>query len=659
MMKSYPEFAQKLNDHLDCRDLTRAWLERQVEVAVGSISRWISYENRPGDPEIIYNIADVLGLSDQECQELVEAAGYSYIRREHKADAEGPHLDEPEEAGHRLSSTPETELHLKTIRDKVSLVAEQNAQIDSKITTVAQNAEVQSKLLADSLSAHDRQRKYQPPQQDLQLPIARPFVGRKEIVQNVIEQLQPGNAVTLWGAGGQGKTSIAWKALSDLRASGELTKRFPDGAILHNFAAQPDLEAALTHITKSLKEEIDDSPLGACLRALSGKQALLIFESTEEADEETLRTLHALGNECGLLITTRRQTDAPDKNHLYQISQLPLQDATTLLKEIVDLQDKMSPSAVRLCELIGSQPLAVRVAANYLVETGESIDEYVEWLEEDAVGALSSNSLMERMLQRTIEQIQKDARLLLALAACLGEAPFQEEVVISVLPWNRTQYKRSRKRLLDYELLRQVGSKQLQITHALIYHYARELEDYQREYLSDFADYFAQSSKDMQATVENPNNNAVHMLAVLKRYADLREWGIANRLFLATAVGKDSYFGTYAFSQQHISAFEIGLAAARSLGEAHDEGIRLGQLGRLYLYHGIEDGITYLEQALTFAQKELNQDEELNLLLQLGSAYAGINQEEAINKYKQVLSLTQEREDQLLEIDLCNSGKHR
>jgi tetratricopeptide (TPR) repeat protein len=655
MLKSYPQFAQKLHDHLEDRDFTRAWLERKVGVSVGSISRWISYEKRPGDPEVIYNIADILGLSDRECQELIEDAGHSYSKRENRSDVEDQHLDEQGEAVHLVSNTSETKLYLKEIKDKVSLVAEQNEQIDNKITTVAQNAEAQSKLLANSLSAHDGQRNYQPPQQDLQLPIVRPFVGREEIVRQVIEQLQPGNAVTLWGAGGQGKTSISWKALSVLRASGELTKRFPDGTILHNFAAQPALEAALTHITKSLNEESDDSPIGACLRALSGKQALLIFESTEEADEETLRTLYALGNECGLLITTRRQTDAPDKDYLHQIVQLPLKDATTLLGGIVNTQGKVPSNAARLCNLIDSQPLAVRVAASYLVESGETIDEYIEWLEEDSVGALTSSSLMERMLQHTVDQIPEDARLLLALSACLGLALFQENVITSVLPWNRTQYKRSRKQLLDYGLLRQIGSKQLQITHTLIYHYARGLQEYQQNYLDALSNYFVQmvekNSEGGQVTLKDSDNNSVHILAVLKKCEELQKWNTANKLFLTTAVGKDSYFGKYAFSQQHITAFEIGLAAARSLGEAHDEGIRMGQLGRLYLYHGIKEGITYLEQALTFAQKAQNQDEELDILLQLGSAYTAFNKGEAINKYKQVLSITQEREDRTMEID--------
>jgi tetratricopeptide (TPR) repeat protein len=656
MLKSYPDFAQKLHDHLEDRDFTRAWLERKVGVSVGSISRWISYEKRPGDPEVIYNIADILGLSDRECQKLVEAAGHSYSKRENRSDAEGQHLDEQWEAVHPVSNVSETEIHLKEIKDKVSLVAEQNKQIDNKMTTVAQNAEAQTKLLANSFSAHDRQRKYQPPQQDLQLPIARPFVGREEIVRQVIEQLQPGNAVTLWGAGGQGKTSISGKALSVLRTSGELTKRFPDGAILHNFAAQPALEAALTHITKSLNEESDDNPIGACLRALSGKQALLIFESTEEADEETLRTLYALGNESGLLITTRRQTDAPDKDYLHQIVQLPLKDATTLLGEIVNIQGKVPSSAARLCELIDSQPLAVRVAASYLVESGETIDEYVEWLEEDSVGALSSSSLMERMLQHTVDQIPEDARLLLALSACLGLALFQENVITSVLPWNRTQYKRSRKQLLDYGLLRQIGSKQLQITHALIYHYARKLQGYQQSYLDALSNYFVQlvekNTEGGQITLKDSDNNSVHILAVLKKCEELQKWNTANKLFLTTAVGKDSYFGKYAFSQQHITAFEIGLAAAHALGEEHDEAVRMAQLGGLYLYHGqVGESVIYLEQALASAKKNQNHDEELNHLLHLGYAYTSISKEKAIDKYKQVLALTQEHENRVIVMD--------
>lgn len=652
MVKSYPEFAQNLHDHLENRDRSRAWLERQVKVTGGSISRMISYEARPGDPQLIYDIADVLKLSESECQALVEAAGYTYSKREKSPEEEGQSLYAQEESEPLPSNIPEAGPHLQEIKDGMSLVVDQNEEIGQKLSTLSEHAKTHAKSL-DTIALRVQQQKDQRPQQDLQLPICRPFVGREDIVSQIIEQLQPGNAITLWGAGGQGKTSVAYKVISELRANGDLDKRFPDGTILHNFSAQPYLEAALIHIAKSLGTEEIENAMSACLRSLSGKRVLLIFESTEDADQETLKTLYALGNECGLLITTRRQTDAPSRDFFYPIGNLSINDAVMLLGAIVKSDDKSSPDSIKLCELLDSYPLAVRVAANYLVESGETVNEYVKWLEADTVGAISSDVVMEKTLQRIFLQMENDSRIYLALVACLAERPFSEDIMTSVLPWPTTKYKRARKQLIDYGLLRQTEPNQLQVTHAIIYQYARKKEEYLKEYLKNIIDYFIQM-------VEKPKESGQqdykivdiryeHVIAVLQRCEQLEEWDAAFQMALYSGVGEESYLRKWAFPKDQIIALEIGLLAARTLGRQSDIEELLDQLGHLCSYHGqVNDGIQYLEEALTYARRSQERAKELNRLDALLEIYRLTNKEAALEKCEQLLSIVQASDDQEL-----------
>ncbi|MCC6457213.1 MAG: AAA family ATPase [Caldilineaceae bacterium] len=76
-MSYYPEFARLLNDELIRKDRTASWLAQRVGVSPTTVTRWLNHGTRPGAPEIIAKIADVLGINTQR-QSLLIAAGYGY-----------------------------------------------------------------------------------------------------------------------------------------------------------------------------------------------------------------------------------------------------------------------------------------------------------------------------------------------------------------------------------------------------------------------------------------------------------------------------------------------------------------------------------------------------------------------------------------------------
>jgi hypothetical protein len=60
---------------------------------------------------------------------------------------------------------------------------------------------------------------------------------------------------------------------------------FPDSLIFHSFYRQPEVAIALEQIARIYGEDPLPTPALAAYRALNGRQALLIFDGAEEADD--------------------------------------------------------------------------------------------------------------------------------------------------------------------------------------------------------------------------------------------------------------------------------------------------------------------------------------------------------------------------------------
>jgi predicted ATPase len=76
-MNTYPHFGDLLYQQLARIDRTPAWLAKRLGVNGGTVSRWLNDGARPGSPETIVRVADILGISSQVGR-LLTAAGYGY-----------------------------------------------------------------------------------------------------------------------------------------------------------------------------------------------------------------------------------------------------------------------------------------------------------------------------------------------------------------------------------------------------------------------------------------------------------------------------------------------------------------------------------------------------------------------------------------------------
>lgn len=129
------------------------------------------------------------------------------------------------------------------------------------------------------------------------------FLGRDKDLAALLEQLQPGRAAAVCGPGGMGKSALAAQAVSKLEAG-----RFPDGVIFHSFYHQPSTDIALQTVCQAFQVEVKAGLEMTVREVLSGKKALLILDGAEEADD--LSALLKLRSTCGVLITSRKRSDA-------------------------------------------------------------------------------------------------------------------------------------------------------------------------------------------------------------------------------------------------------------------------------------------------------------------------------------------------------------
>lgn len=205
-------------------------------------------------------------------------------------------------------------------------------------------------------------------------PLIRPerakhFTDRETELAALLADLRPGRKVTLCGPGGMGKTALAAEAIWSLAPGDSLPERFPDGVYAYSFYNQPQAAVALEDMALAFGEEAKPTPQAAARRALANRRALLLLDGAEDADD--LPAVLQAAPTCGVIITTRRRSDAPAD--FTDLSPLPPDEAATLLRRWIGQPLTIGEAeAGELCALVGYLPLAVRLAGRYLARSGDS-----------------------------------------------------------------------------------------------------------------------------------------------------------------------------------------------------------------------------------------------------------------------------------------------
>ena len=297
------------------------------------------------------------------------------------------------------------------------------------------------------------------------------FTGRERELALLLDMLQPARAATLVAVGGMGKTALAVEALYNLPQT-----RFPDGIFFHTFYHQPQAAVCLERICRAFGREPLPDPAQAAGMALADRKALLVLDGAEQADD--LRPILNVAGECGVLITTRRRSDAPNYQYFLELTPLAEDKSLSLLQQWGQECAADEAAGKAIIQITGGLPLAIRLVGRYLRGQNQSAGAYLAWLQTTPLEALEQGQRqlesVPLLLARSLEALPEAAAQVLALMGVLAYAPLPLELLEPALGLGPPEERRLLAGLLDYGLLlrRQPGDPLLELAHPLVHTYA-------------------------------------------------------------------------------------------------------------------------------------------------------------------------------------------
>lgn len=473
------------------------------------------------------------------------------------------------------------------------------------------------------------------------------FTDRETELAQLLADLQPSRVVTLCGPGGIGKSALAAEAVWQLAPGNDPPDRFPDGIIFHNFYNQPEANLALEHIARSFGEELGQgSRRDAARRALAGRQALIVLDGAENADD--LQTVLDVCGSCGVLVTSRRTENAGATWH--DIAPLPLAETVQLLQAWGRERAANQEAARQICDLVGGLPLAVQLVGRYLAQRQQQAETYLAWLQTSPLHALNQGQRQVQsvllLLERSLAQVSAEANQVLSVIGELALAPFESGVVAEALEIPPFQAENLLGELVSYGFLLR-PQERYQVSHALIHTYARRRMVPSDEVMRRLAAYYTTLSEE-QSTLGKEgyrrlDSERVHIMAVLAKCVEKAHWEATRRLIKAI----DNYLEIQGHSAERKIACEYGLKAARILKDRKDEGLFLDNLGSVCLSLGqMEEAQEYYDQALELARDIGDSRLEATVMNKQGFAYRFLGQMgKAIECHEKALEVAQRTGD--------------
>jgi tetratricopeptide (TPR) repeat protein len=496
------------------------------------------------------------------------------------------------------------------------------------------------------------------------LPLQKPtraqhFIGREKELTSLLQDLQPGRVITICGPGGMGKTALAAEAIWQLAPGNEPSQKFPDGIICHSFYHRPQAALVLEAIAMAYGEDPRaGGPLDAAKRALDGRQALIFLDGTEVCED--LQTVLSITASCGVLITTRRHSDAPAD--FSDLPPLPLDKAVQLLQAWAGTLASDRDICQSICKLLGCLPLAIFLVGRYMAQRRQMGREYLAWLEKTPLKALDLGERQHQsiplLMEHSLAQVSDQARDCLGVAGVLAQNPFEPDIIAVAREITVADANLSLGELVDFGLLTRPDDC-YRIAHALVHTYARSELPMQSSALSRLAEYYNEFIR-KQTPLGPPgyvllDAQREHILSVQSACHKAELWRAVRKLTWAIR----EYLDLQGHWTVRVAVLQAGLDAARHDEARYDEASFLNSLGLAYADLGdARKAIEYYEKALAIFRtigKKLGEGAALG---NLGVAYKNLgDSRKAIEYHEQALAIDREIGDRRGEgADLGNLG---
>jgi predicted ATPase len=207
------------------------------------------------------------------------------------------------------------------------------------------------------------------------------IVGRDDAIARVGEQLQERRFITILGAGGMGKTTVALAVAHDVAC------RYPDGVHVVDLAPVVDPALVAQRVAAAVGAASTAGDGLALLRQWArGRRALVVLDSCEHVIDDASRVAEALladGPPCAVLATSREPLRAAGEwLHRLTPMQLPQPGETIAAAQVAAfpalrlfverasaadagfvLRDEDVPRLVCLCTRLDGIPLAIEIVA--------------------------------------------------------------------------------------------------------------------------------------------------------------------------------------------------------------------------------------------------------------------------------------------------------
>ncbi|MCB9150925.1 MAG: tetratricopeptide repeat protein [Caldilineaceae bacterium] len=485
-----------------------------------------------------------------------------------------------------------------------------------------------------------------PPPLPLQyLPLVENFTDRTEIIQNLLQRMEPGQVVTLCGPGGIGKTAIVAKLLATLAPNlADPPARFPDGVVYHTFYDGARTDIVLEHIARSFGEEPSPTPSSAAQRALNGKQALLILDGAEAA--ESLESVLKVRGACGVLVTSRRRQDALD--YRADITPLPRESAVELLNAWGKEYMTDREIGEQICNLLGDLPLALHLAGRYMEQQAIEAADYLAWLTESPLATLAHDGSDQEdgipvLLQQSITQLVQKTQQAMAIAGALPLVPFEPGAIAAGLNLDSSSLAvRLLGPAVNYGLLVRTGSTYV-ISHALIHTYIRTTMPISLVELQRLAAYYTALVREQwsqkAASLQQLDQARPHVLHLLEQCRKAELWSPA----LEMAQTFLEYLELQGHWTERVDAVLIALEAVRALKMRKAEGRWLGDFGKARAALGQnQEAVALYQSALAIAEEVGDEFAKATHLGRLGAMNASVGDlRQAIDNFSQALRITQ------------------